>query len=383
MVEETPPPECARLEQYSQDGARTASLCFALTLFGDRPLQTTPDAVLLAWQRFLELVPPGRLTQWGTETTAPSTRKPVTKATLGLLAKWLAKGASKRDFLVFSISDGESHLEAPRWAFDVFSHALDRDAAHLVHLALPIRFGRERADALSALARELFATGAFRSGVAGPCWRVAPCASWTDDGNGHAHAVTLAEAHPGIELHDSVDDTLSVGRDGIKNAGWLTLLDDAFIDALGGAAELARGLAAGVRVERAGAGVMLRAGEVPTLDASGGERAVIAKVAPHFARTIPRFQWLKVEPAEVATHAYRLRLAPWPEQAVVGIHAGAAHVLLAAVNRSDEAAARAQLPRVLEAIAALRGVRTDSPTTIEAPAARARLLAGALLQLYT
>jgi hypothetical protein len=383
-TDDTPPEDLAKLELV-HEGVRKASLCFAITLYSDRALQKIPAAALAAWHEFLALVPPGRLHLWGTETTAPMNRRAVTQATLGTLDKWLAKAAPKREYLAFSIGDEATHQEAPRWAFDAWSHYADPEDAHFVHLAVPIRVGLERADAMAELARRLFATGAFRSGIAGPCWRCAPASSYDRVANGHFHAATLAPSYPGIDLVAVVADATCVGRDAIKNVGWLTLLDAGFVDELGGAKRLAKGLPKSVRIEPAGKGVMIRAGALPTLDATGGERAIVAKVAPLLARALPRLRWMSL-PDHVATstHAYALRLAPWPELELVRAHFGVATGLLAA-TRTDaiETTTRAALESWRAAVAALRGAVTTTPAVVDHPAVRAKLVADELRHLFT
>lgn len=374
-VDDEPPPELAKLEVIGKDGVRQSSLCFTITLYGTKPLQSSPAALLAAWRRFLALVPPGRLALWGTETTAPMNKKRVTESTLGLLEKWVAKGAPKREYLAFEIDDGPTYSHAPRWRFNVWSKAGEQEDAHFVRLAMPIRLGLERADEMASLACELFASNTFRSGIAGPCWETGP-----EDEPGHTHAVELAALYPAIEIAEIVNDSLAVGRDGIKNVGWLTLLDDRFVAELGGTKRLAE---LPVQLEPAGKGVMLRAGPVPTLEAGGGESAVFAAVATLVARTLPRLRWLSTpRDQDLHTTAFKLRFAPWPELAVARAHAGTAEALLAAAQRANEPDARAAMRRCLAAITELRGLRTDTPVVADHPEARRELVDNQLRHLY-
>ncbi|HEY5936578.1 MAG TPA: type VI immunity family protein, partial [Kofleriaceae bacterium] len=260
-VDDTPPPEFTKLELVHEK-TRMAALTFAISLYGAKPLQKSPQAVLACWQKFLAIVPPGKLTLWGTETTSPMNRKQVTTSTLALLDKWLAKGAPKREYLAFDIGDEPTYSDAPRWQFVVWSRFADKEDAHFVHLAMPFHVGLARADEMAELARELFATGAFRSGTAGPCWSAGCFSSWTAEGNGALHACRLATTYPAIDYQDTVDDSTAVGIDGIKGVGWLTLLDAKFAAAVGGKKALARV----ATVSDAGSGVMLRAGDTPTLE---------------------------------------------------------------------------------------------------------------------
>ncbi|MGN6106497.1 MAG: type VI immunity family protein, partial [Kofleriaceae bacterium] len=351
-----PPADVAKLELVTDGKVRVASLCFSIALFADKPLRTAPAAVLAAWHAFLDLGARERLRLWGTETTAPAKRKPVTESALQQLDKWLAKGAPAREFLALTIDDATTYEHAPRWRFTVWSHTQARDEAHFVRMSLPIRFGLERADEMAALARALFATGAFRSGIAGPCWECGTFSSYENEGNGHLHAAKLAERYPAIDLATTVNDALAVRQDGIQNVGWLTMLDPklaAEVD-LKGVRRLA-----GVTVEDAGKGVVIRAGDAPTLDGKR-EREIFAKLAPLVERTLPRLKWLSVDENEALhTFSFKMRLGTLPALEVLRTYAGVGEALLEAVQAGRVAAAKTALGRCVEALAKLRSIETD------------------------
>lgn len=378
-VDDTPPPEFAKLELV-HDKTRMAALTFAISLYGARPLQKTPQAVLACWQKFLALVPPGKLTLWGTETTAPMNRKQVTTSTLGLLDKWLAKGAPRREYLAFDIGDEPTYSDAPRWRFVVWSRAEDKEDAHFVHLAMPFHVGLARADEMAELARELFATGAFRSGTAGPCWNGGCFSSWTAEGNGALHACKLAATYPAIDYQDTVNDSSMVGIDGIKGVGWLTLLDAKFAAAAGGKTALARV----ATVSDAGSGVMLRAGATPALDGTA-LRPVFAKLAPLIEPTIPRTRWMSVsEDDEVHSLGFRVRLAPWPELALSLEYARLGRELQDAVRaKTDDANVKAVFARVGAAIEKLRATKVTTRAPVDDRKARQELLDHRITDLET
>ena len=363
-----PPPEIAALELV-HEGRRHASLCFTLAFYAVKPLQASPRAVLAAWEAFLALGARDALRLWGTETTAPIKKKAVTAATLGTLGKWLAKGAPKREYLAFEADSGPTYQDAPRWKFQVWSQWTERKDAHFVRMSIPFQLGVDRADAMAKLAADLFATGAFRSGLAGPCWEFGTFSSYLRDENGHDHACRLAERYPAIDLAEVINDALSVGVDGIKNVGWLTFLDDAFAREVGATGE------------RVGEGIMIRASAKPTLDGKV-EAKIVAQLAPLVARTLPRLQRLDTSADdELHTTAFRLRLAPWPELATMRGHAGVGQALLRAAQQGDVEGARATFGRCLDALAALQGL-TLGKTTIDAPEMRRALVASRIREIF-
>lgn len=356
-IDETPPAAIAKLEPVGEKKVRAAALSFSLAFYTDKPLQkSAPGAVLTAWHEFLDLGARGRLKVWGTETTAPIDRKPVTETTLGLLDKWLQKGAAKRPYLAFMASDAASTEQGPRWKFEVWSVADEDEDAHAIRISLPIRFGLERADDMVALARKLFATGAFRSGIAGPCWECGIFSAYRELGNAHLRAVALASKYPAIDLANTLDDVGAIEHDGIQNVGWLTMLDKRL------AADVditAVRQIAGVTVEGVGKGVMIRAGATPTLEGKL-ERRIFEHLSPLVARTTPRLASLSIEGSEALhTFAFKMRLGDVPELAVISKYAGCATALLEAAQKGKAAEAKTQLKRCLEAIAKLRAMETD------------------------
>ncbi len=367
-VDDTPPKELLALELV-HDKARMAALTFAISLYGAKPLQSSPAAVLACWQKFLALVPPGKLTLWGTETTSPMNRKQVTTSTLGLLDKWLAKGAPKREYLAFDIGDEPTYNDAARWRFVVWSKYDDKEDAHFIHLSMPFHVGLARSDEMAEVARELFATGAFRSGTAGPCWNPGCFSSWTAVGNGALHACRLSAKYPAIDYQDTVDDSTTVGIDGIKGVGWLTLLDAKFAAKVGKSS-----LAKVAKVSAAGTGVMLRAGDTPTLEGRP-LRTVFAKLASLIEPTIPRTRWMSVsENDEVHSLGFRVRHAPWPELALSLECAGYGKEILDAARANDEAKTKKVFARIAAAIKKLRATKATTRVPVDDRKSRHDLL---------
>ena len=375
--DDEPPAKLAKLELYDDENARMATLGFAITLFSSKPLQQAPKAVLACWNAFRALMGTNRLTLWGTETTAPMNKKPVTASTLELLDKWLAKNAPKRGYLAIELGDGATYMDAPRWQFNVWSGAGAHEG-HFVRLALPYHIALSRADELAELTRTLFATNAFRSAQAGPAWNTGCFSRSHRAGNPHEHAVALSAKYPGIDLLQVVNDAHAVKSDGLKGVGWLTLLDAKLVAEVGGAHKLPRS----ITLSSAGRGTMFRCGATPTLDARGGERELVNKLGPLIARTLPRTRWLHVaSDDEVKSLGFRLRLALWPELALCTRASSLGDQLLQAVRESP-AAARAAWAKCARALRELAAIKLGA-TPIDHRAARAELVQHRISDIFT
>ncbi|HYO73708.1 MAG TPA: type VI immunity family protein [Archangium sp.] len=74
----------------------------------------------------------------------------------------------------------------------------------------------------------------------------------------------FAARYPGIEIDDPLGHSMRT-QTGIKGGNWITILSKAFVEKLGGAAELREHLGTGFRVEEYSGGAMIVAGPVPEI----------------------------------------------------------------------------------------------------------------------
>lgn len=266
------------------DGVCVAWPVFTISLFAKEPLSELGPDALAPFERYRELVGDEALRFYATANM--SKHKKVTKRSLTMLKTWLKPGA-KLDYYVFlSFQDSDDFNHAPRSLFLVAGAEEDdgerTDDATLVRLSLPMPWGLEEPERMFELAQELWGQLPYRSGQAGFGLEVSRY--FIDIA--HEYAYGRSMRHPGIDIPDAANDAILTGFDNVRGVGWLTMLDDDFVEKLGGVEALREALGDAAEVVEQERGVILKAGPVPQFgDVNRKEdlpeyRAVYAAIEP-------------------------------------------------------------------------------------------------------
>jgi hypothetical protein len=252
----------AELELLADDGAKLVSLTSGVSIYTDRTLSEVPDRVLSVYEKFLTRCSPDRLRFYATENMRR--HKPTTKAVFRMLPTWLQSGAPPREYIHIEMKDGEQYQDAPTHKLDVYglepkSSLFGRGRANVLSMAFPITWSQEQPDEFRDFVIELASEFPFVSGSAGFAFEV----SRYDSEQSQTYAWTKSMRHPGIDISRPALDAIAVGFDALKSVGWLTLLSEVLLTAVGGRNRVRRELPKDVTIVDVPSGVILQAGAQP------------------------------------------------------------------------------------------------------------------------
>jgi len=242
------------------EGIGVTSATFSINLYAAAAPSEIGQPIVDIFARYRELVGEDKLRFYATGTM--SKHKPVTKRALGMPAAWMKPGAALGDLVSVEYHDGANFNDAPKHLWAVHgTEQVDGERLTdptLIRMSFPARSALDDPNAMIAWMTELWGMAQFRFGHAGFAFE---CSRYMAE-TAHEYAFSQSMRHPGIDIAHTVNDVIMMGEDAIRGIGWLTMLDDATAEKLGGREGLAKRLGdeAVVSVPR---GVMLRAGEAP------------------------------------------------------------------------------------------------------------------------
>lgn len=252
------------MELTAPDGVRLVSFTFGITLYSNATFSEVPDAILACYERFLQLCPPDKLRYYATESMRR--HKPITKRALNMLPTWLKPDSPPREYVNLELKDGEQYQDAPTFKFKIYgiesvSSSYGRGFANLLSVAFPGYWGIERAGEMLELVSELCSIFPFQSGHAGfslECSRYEMERSQT-------HAWEASMQHKGLDISHIPDDSFAVGQDAVKGVGWLTILSESLLEAVGGLTKIKKQLSREIEIIQLPGGVILKAGAMPAI----------------------------------------------------------------------------------------------------------------------
>jgi Protein of unknown function (DUF3396) len=237
--------------------------CLHAALYTERDFTTIPAPVLAIYDRYLAGFPPERLRWYATENM--TRHKPATARQFNMLRGWLKPGAPPRKEIRIELKDGADDIDTPGCRVEVDGVEAGGYAYGRRTNAIACSFPADPSDSSIAsffdFVADMFDRCPFRWGHAGYALQMSPYRPL----DAHLAAWRLSMQHPGVDIVTTNNDYLRVGRAGIKNVNWLTMLGPEFVKLLGGSAALRELLPAEVDVLPVGAGVMIRAVAAPAL----------------------------------------------------------------------------------------------------------------------
>jgi hypothetical protein len=297
--------------EREEGGARLTAFVLASTVFFDGSVRARAKGILEAWRAFLAWCPDDALRFYSTETM--SKHEPLRSDTLDMLGAWFAPDAPLRKMVSYEVKDGTRFDDTPHWSFLVVGVENDDEFPAMVQITVPadVADGPSRLRAFTgALITRLTAIHA----VAGYAMAVSP---YREEAS-QTFAWGRSMRYRGVDILLGQTDRVTVGKDGVKGVNWLTYLDGARVDRLGGKAALRKSLASGVDMVSVNDGFMLQAGSEPeTGDENRQQRlprykSVFAAVEPIAEPSFDRALDLVLEDLDEASELslrWRRRLA--------------------------------------------------------------------------
>lgn len=292
------------------EGVPIVRLTFGITLFMEQPFTAFPKEVVKSFDRFRGIVGDRNLRNYASWTM--TRHKKVTPRALTMIASWFGPAAPEAEGYGIEYQDADPANAAPTSRYDMLgSEEVDGErleSATMVRWVLPPEWGTDRSAEALELTKELCELLPFRSGLAGFGFEISRY--FLEKGN--EHALPLSMRHPGIDVHNqAAKECNAVCFDGVRGVGWLTMLDDAFVEQLGGPPKL--DLCEVIRVK---GGIIIKAGDAPAIgdvnrkDDLPAYREAFAYIEPLTEPTIERSPWftLKTDPGD-RTEAWYKRFA--------------------------------------------------------------------------
>jgi hypothetical protein len=159
------------------------------------------------------------------------------------------------------VQDGTVFHEAPKWMFDILGLEGDKDKPSHLQIALPPDLEKDG----EAILKEFMTTFIPRLHASHALAGYALATSPYEEEESQTSARARSMRHRGVDILLGEADRVTVGRDGIKGVNWLTFIDKARVDRLGGQAALASALDPAVGVLPLAGGLLFQAGEAPAL----------------------------------------------------------------------------------------------------------------------
>jgi hypothetical protein len=242
---------------YEKKGAVYLRLSVALTVYFEGTLQEHAAGVEHFWATALKLVSP-QLRFFQTD----SMRKPkaIKDRSADAMAALVHIGDKVPMFYKLFAESGNAAQTASEYSIAINANRLLLGGA--LRLALPVEDVLEQEAGFVALARELTKKLAFSSGYAGFSLNRAEESDL--ETTGREQSAALSHRWQGIDVED-LSTTLYAIRQGLKSAGWLTLVGRKLLDTIGGMEALAQALPAEVALHALPFGVLIQAGPRPLL----------------------------------------------------------------------------------------------------------------------
>jgi hypothetical protein len=242
---------------YEKKGAVYLRLAVALTVYFEGTLQEHAEGVEHFYTTAMKLVGP-QLHVYQTD----SMKKPkaLKGASPDRLAALFHIGEKAPVFYKLFVESENVAQTASEYSCAINANRLVLGGA--LRLALPVEDVLEQEAAFVELARELTRKLAFTSGYAGFSFNRAEESEL--ETTGREQSAALSHRWRGIDVED-LATTLYAIRQGLKSAGWLTLVGRRLLQTLGGEKALAKALPEEVTVHALPFGVLIQAGPRPLL----------------------------------------------------------------------------------------------------------------------
>jgi len=278
------------IEKTSDDGDKLVAVGLGMSIFVNVPWTAAAETALRSLETWRALGNEKELKYYATENM--SKHRKISSTTWAMPATWLKKGAPPRETVCLELKGGVTLESASAPFYEIYGlEASNEERTEFDVSAVTLSF-----DDTVDLAQfekafiDLCSTPSLVSALAGYQMH---CSRYNEE-EAQTHAWKMGMRYRGIDIARAQDDSMSVGRDGLKGIGWLTAIGETILADLGGKTKLKKVLPKGVEMVDLAAGVMFRVGSAPSLldrnkQGEGGvERALYGVLQPAILRVADR-----------------------------------------------------------------------------------------------
>ena len=278
------------IEKTSDDGDTLVAVGLGMSIFVDVPWTAAAETALRSLETWRAIGNEKELKYYATENM--SKHRKLSPTTWTMPATWLKEGAPPREVVCLELKGGGTLESASALFYEIYGlEASNEERTDFDASAVTLSF-----DDAVGLAQfegafvDLCSTPSLVSALAGYQMH---CSRY-DEEEAQTHAWKMGMRYCGIDITRAQDDSMSIGRDGLKGIGWLTAIGETIVADLGGRAKLKKTLPKGVEMVELSAGVMFRIGSAPSLadrnkQGGGGlERALYDVLKPAILRVADR-----------------------------------------------------------------------------------------------
>ena len=272
---------------FEADGAVYLRLCMALTVYFEGTVEEHQAGIQHFYTTALERI--GADLRFY-QTDSMKKPKPVKRGSAEAMRALMHVGAKVPVFYKLFVESEDAAQAAPRYSIAIQANRMLRAGA--LRLAMPVEEVLGREQDFVALAAELTRKLAFTSGYGGFSFNLAEESDLQSIGK--VRSAALSHRWYGIDV-ESLSTTIYAVRQGLKSAGWLTLVGSRWLATLGGTEALTAVLPAAITVHPLPSGVLIQAGPRPLMgdvnrqEDLGPYRAVGRVLAPIRSPEHPRY----------------------------------------------------------------------------------------------
>jgi len=251
------------LWKFEADGEPFAKLCVDLTVYWKGSMFDRSDGIADFYEHAMAELRP-HLRFYETETMKGA--RPVKADVFDMLPTWLSAKAKRRDIYLLQLEGGSRPNEPAAYSFTFKANSEKSSPGGALRLSVPPAVVEREPSWFVGLAERLIRNLNYDSGHGGYSLNWDPRGDFTTEAN--EAMLSIRNRYLGVDLPHLTATVIAVknaAEPGLRCANWLTLLGRTLLERAGGEDQVRASLPAGCDVIAVTHGVMIRAGEAPSL----------------------------------------------------------------------------------------------------------------------
>lgn len=278
--------------QREKDGQVLVDASFGFNVFFTPPATDCAEAIQAIYETFLELGPESALKYYANESM--SKHKTFSKSALQVLPKWLKGHKSSKRIFGFELNGSKKASDAPTLLFSLITEEYPLEGEDpleelsLLTVLFPADAATDNLQSIVDLFQSACTELPVRYATCGYCLTT----TRYDEERSQTLAWAIGMRHHGFDIYTDGSERFTVGLSGVKTPGWITYIDQAHLETLGGVTKLQKNLPNSINVKKLGSGISFQVGDAPAVGDTNrkkdlsGYKAVYRKMLPLINPTI-------------------------------------------------------------------------------------------------